>query len=110
MKKIKITLFVMVLMIGTTGMAFAAVQTGTGPTALTVGSTSTTSITPSSNVMITYNGVVQSYGISSQHLNGTRIFGSGSGSASLYYKTKTTGTNTAEDPGSTFSTTGWTAQ
>lgn len=110
MKKMtKITLFVMMLTMMATGMAFAAAQYGTGPSAMTLGATSTTSITPSANVEVGYNGVIQSYGITTQHLNGDRIFGSGSDSPSIYYKTKTPGTNADTDPGSTFSTTGYTA-
>lgn len=112
MKMMKITLAVMMLMIGTTGMVHAGAQTATGPTALTAGGSgfaTTATLHSSSNVMMTYNGAAQSYGITTQHLNGTRIFGGGNGDANIYYKTKTAGTNTAEDPTSSFSSSGWTA-
>ena len=115
MKMIKITLAVMILMIGTTGMVHAAaVSTATGETSITVGTAGApaqTTLNSSSNVMMTYNGDAQSYGITTQHLNGTRIFGSGSGSPAIYYTEtgKTAGTNTASDPTSVFSAGSWTA-
>lgn len=114
MKMIKITLFVMMLTLMTSGMALALTGTATGPTALTVTSTFTGTpvftVTPSNQVWMDYNGVAQSYGILSEHLNGSRSFGGGSGDSSIYYKAKTAGTNpTATAVSSAFSTTGWSA-
>lgn len=115
MKIIKITLFVMTLMIMATGMAQAAAQSSTsGATSLTVGGSSfatTGTLNLSSNVAMTYNGTAQAYGVSTQHLNGNRMYGGWNGTANIYYKAGTAnGTFTAPgDPGTTLGT-GWTIQ
>jgi len=116
MKMIKITLFVMMLNMMIAGMAFAGTASNTGPAVLTFPTAGITgfagtalTVNPSTQVLMEYNGVAQAYGLTSQHLNGSRSFGGGSGDSSIYYKAKTAGTNTALSPSSVFSTTGWTA-
>lgn len=113
MKMIKITLFVMMITVMTSGMALALTGTSTGPTALAVIATGvlnspTFSVVPSNQVTMAYDGAAQAYGVSCFHLNGSRSFGGWSGSSSIYYKTHTPGSSTAVAPGQTLDTT-WTA-
>lgn len=114
MKMIKISLFAMLLMIGTSGMGFAAtLSTVAGATTVVVGTAPIqATLTSSSNVMLSYDGAAQSYGLTSQHLNGTRVYATWSGSSSILYTQvgKVAGTNTAVSPTTAQPSSGWTAQ
>ncbi len=112
MKMIKISLFAMLLMIGTSGMSFAATaSTAAGGTTVVVGTAPVqATLTSSSNVMLSYDGAAQAYGLTGQHLNGSRTYATWSGSSSILYQAKAAGTNTAVSPTTVQPSSGWTAQ
>lgn len=114
MKMIKISLFVTLLMIGTSGMSFAATaSTAVGGTTVVVGTAPVqATLTSSSNVRLFYDGAAQSYGLTGEHLNGSRAYATWSGSSSILFQDKTSGAGTwnATSPTTAQPSSGWTAQ